>query len=89
MKIVIAILGSLLLGATACTFPGGALDRLDVALKSKVDANNARFPVDLVLAYATGQAGESMCSRQEHAAERSAEVFLGLSVRQRDGLGAG
>jgi len=34
------------------TFPAGALDGLDAAIKAKVNANNAKFGVHWVMSYA-------------------------------------
>ena len=82
MKIFIAILASLLLGAAAVgiaddastavsgrmhryvverTFPAGALDRLDAALKAKVNTNNAKFGVHWLMSYANAAKTKTFC----------------------------
>ncbi|HEX4269422.1 MAG TPA: DUF4242 domain-containing protein [Steroidobacteraceae bacterium] len=102
-KIVIATLGSLLLGIAAAaiaddastaahrgvhryvverTFPAGALDHLDSALKAKVNANNAKFGVRWVLSYANATKTKTYCIYQapNAAAIRQAAAANGLPV---------
>ena len=81
MNTLTALLGSLLLGATALaaadtaapaangshryvverTFPAGALDGLDAALKAKVNANNAKFGVHWLMSYANAAKTKTYC----------------------------
>ncbi len=103
MKPLTAILGSLLLGATAVgsaddtsaaanggihryvierTFPRGALDGLDAALKAKVNANNARFGVHWVMSYANAEKTRTYCIYEgpSEAAIRKAASANGLPM---------
>jgi Nickel responsive protein SCO4226-like len=103
MKTVIAIMGLLLLGATAATiaddapaaanggmhryvvertFPAGALDRLDAALKAKVNANNAKFGVRWVMSYANAAKTKTYCiyEARSEAAIRKAAAANALPV---------
>jgi ABC-type glycerol-3-phosphate transport system substrate-binding protein len=43
------------------TFPAGALDGLDAALKAKVNANNAEFGVRWVMSYANAAKTKTYC----------------------------
>jgi hypothetical protein len=43
------------------TFPAGALDGLDAALKARVNANNARYGVHWVMSYANAQKTRTFC----------------------------
>jgi ABC-type glycerol-3-phosphate transport system substrate-binding protein len=43
------------------TFPAGALDGLDVPLKAKVNANNAKFGVHWVMSYANAAKTKTYC----------------------------
>jgi Protein of unknown function (DUF4242) len=43
------------------TFPAGALDGLDAALKAKVNANNARYGVHWVMSYANAAKTKTYC----------------------------
>lgn len=43
------------------TFPSGALDGLDAALKAKVNANNAKFGVHWVMSYANAAKTKTYC----------------------------
>lgn len=43
------------------TFPAGALDRLDAALKAKVNANNAKFGVHWLMSYANASKTKTFC----------------------------
>jgi uncharacterized protein DUF4242 len=43
------------------TFPTGALDGLDAALKAKVNANNARFGVHWLMSYANASKTKTYC----------------------------
>jgi len=43
------------------TFPAGALDGLDAALKAKVNANNAKFGVRWVMSYANAAKTKTYC----------------------------
>lgn len=43
------------------TFPAGALDRLDAALKAKVNANNTKFGVRWVMSYANATKTKTYC----------------------------
>lgn len=43
------------------TFPAGALDHLDAALKAKVNANNAKFGVRWVMSYANAAKTKTYC----------------------------
>jgi hypothetical protein len=43
------------------TFPEGALDGLDAALKAKVNANNAKFGVHWVMSYANATKTKTYC----------------------------
>ncbi|HEY1891318.1 MAG TPA: nickel-binding protein [Steroidobacteraceae bacterium] len=43
------------------TFPAGALDHLDAALKAKVNTNNAKFDVHWVMSYANAAKTKTFC----------------------------
>ena len=43
------------------TFPQGALDGLDAALKAQVNANNAKYGVHWVMSYANAQKTKTYC----------------------------
>jgi hypothetical protein len=43
------------------TFPAGALDGLDAALKAKVNANNAKFGVRWLMSYANAAKTKTYC----------------------------
>ncbi|MGB6603416.1 MAG: DUF4242 domain-containing protein [Steroidobacteraceae bacterium] len=43
------------------TFPAGALDGLDAALKAKVNANNAKYGVHWVMSYANAAKTKTYC----------------------------
>ncbi len=64
------------------TFPAHALDRLDAALKAKVNANNAKFGVHWVLSYANAAKTKTYCIYEapSAAAIRKAAVANGLPV---------
>lgn len=64
------------------TFPPGALDRLDAALKAKVNANNAKFGVRWVMSYANAAKTRTYCIYEapSEAAIRKAAVANALPV---------
>jgi Protein of unknown function (DUF4242) len=64
------------------TFPVGALDGLDAALKAKVNANNARFGVRWVMSYANAQKTKTYCVYEgpSEAAVRKAATANALPV---------
>lgn len=64
------------------TFPAGALDGLDAALKAKVNANNARFGVHWVMSYANAAKTKTYCVYEgpSEAAIRQAATANGLPV---------
>ncbi|MFZ0550125.1 MAG: DUF4242 domain-containing protein [Steroidobacteraceae bacterium] len=64
------------------TFPAGALDHLDAALKAKVNANNAKFGVRWVLSYANAAKTKTYCIYEapSEAAIRKAAAANGLPV---------
>jgi Protein of unknown function (DUF4242) len=64
------------------TFPAGALDGLDAALKSKVNANNARFGVHWVVSYANAAQTKTYCVYEgpDETAIRQAAAANGLPV---------
>ena len=64
------------------TFPAGALDHLDAALKAKVNANNAKFGVRWVLSYANATKTKTYCIYEapSKAAIRKAAVANALPV---------
>jgi hypothetical protein len=98
MKTLIAVLGSLVLGATLViaqsppapaapssthrylverTFPAGALDGLNAALKAKVNANNAKLGVHWVMSYANADRTKTYCVYEgpsEAAIRKAAEL---------------
>jgi hypothetical protein len=98
MKTLIAVLGSLVLGATLVvaqsppapaapssahrylverTFPAGALDGLNAALKAKVNANNAKLGVHWVMSYANADKTKTYCVYEgpsEAAIRKAAEL---------------
>jgi hypothetical protein len=43
------------------TFPSGALDGLDAAIKAKVNANNAKYHVHWVMSYANAAKTKTYC----------------------------
>ena len=64
------------------TFPAGALDHLDAALKAKVNVNNAKFGVRWVLSYANAAKTKTYCIYEapNAAAIRKAAAANGLPV---------
>ena len=64
------------------TFPVGALDGLDAALKAKVNANNAKFGVHWLMSYANGAKTKTYCVYEgpSEAAIREAATANGLPV---------
>jgi hypothetical protein len=64
------------------TFPAGALDGLDAALKAKVNANNAKFGVRWVMSYANAAKTKTYCVYEgpSEAAIRKAATVNGLPV---------
>ncbi len=59
------------------TFPAGALDGLDAALKAKVNANNAKFGVRWVMSYANAAKTKTYCvyeAPSEEAIRKAAAV---------------
>jgi hypothetical protein len=64
------------------TFPAGALDGLDAALKAKVNANNAKFGVHWVTSYANSAKTKTFCVYEgpSEAAIRKAASANGLPV---------
>jgi Protein of unknown function (DUF4242) len=64
------------------TFPAGALDGLDAALKAKVNANNAKFGVHWVTSYANAAKTKTYCVYEgpSEAAIRKAAAANGLPV---------
>jgi hypothetical protein len=64
------------------TFPAGALDRLDAALKAKVNANNAKFGVRWVFSYANAAKTKTYCiyEASSEAAIRKAAAANALPV---------
>ena len=64
------------------TFPAGALDGLDAALKAKVNANNARFGVHWVTSYANATKTKTYCVYEgpSETAIRKAATANGLPV---------
>ena len=64
------------------TFPAGALDGLDAALKAKVNANNAKFGVHWVMSYANAAKTKTYCIYEgpSEAAVRKAATANGLPV---------
>jgi hypothetical protein len=64
------------------TFPAGALDGLDAALKAKVNANNARFGVHWVMSYANATKTKTYCVYEgpSETAIRQAATANGLPV---------
>ena len=64
------------------TFPAGALDGLDAALKAKVNANNARFGVHWVMSYANAAKTRTYCIYEgpSEASIRQAATANGLPV---------
>jgi hypothetical protein len=103
MKTLIAVLGSLVLGATLViaqsppapaapssthrylverTFPAGALDGLNAALKAKVNANNAKFGVHWLMSYSNAAKTKTYCVYEgpSEAAIRKAATATDLPV---------
>jgi hypothetical protein len=64
------------------TFPAGALDGLDAALKAKVNANNAKFGVHWVTSYANADKTKTYCIYEgpSETAIREAATSNGLPV---------
>ena len=64
------------------TFPAGALDGLDAALKAKVNANNAKYGVRWVTSYANAQKTKTYCVYEgpDEAAVRKAAAANALPV---------
>ena len=64
------------------TFPAGALDGLDAAVKAKVNANNSKFGVRWVLSYANAQKTKTYCVYEgpDEAAIRNAAAANKLPV---------
>ena len=64
------------------TFPAGALDGLDAALKAQVNANNSKFGVRWVLSYANAQKTKTYCVYEgpDEAAIRNAAAANKLPV---------
>jgi hypothetical protein len=64
------------------TFPAGALDGLDAALKAKVNANNAKFGVHWLMSYANAAKTKTYCIYEgpSEAAIRKAATSNGLPV---------
>lgn len=64
------------------TFPAGALDGLDAALKAKVNANNAKFGVHWVMSYANAAKTKTYCIYEgpSEAAVRNAATANSLPV---------
>ena len=64
------------------TFPQGALDGLDAALKAKVNANNSKLGVRWVVSYANSSKTKTYCVYEgpSEAAIRKAAVANGLPV---------
>jgi hypothetical protein len=64
------------------TFPVGALDGLDAALKAKVNANNAKFGVHWLMSYANSAKTKTYCVYEgpSEAAIRAAAIANSLPV---------
>lgn len=64
------------------TFPAGALDGLDAAIKAKVNANNAKFGVHWVMSYANAAKTKTYCVYEgpDEAAIRKAAAANKLPV---------
>jgi hypothetical protein len=64
------------------TFPAGALDGLDAALKAKVNANNAKFGVRWLMSYANAAKTKTYCVYEgpSEAAIRKAATANNLPV---------
>lgn len=64
------------------TFPAGALDGLDAALKAKVNANNAKFGVRWVKSYANAAKTKTYCIYEgpSEAAIRKAAAANALPI---------
>jgi hypothetical protein len=64
------------------TFPAGALDGLDAALKAKVNANNARYGVHWVMSYANAAKTRTYCIYEgpSEAAIRKAATANALPI---------
>lgn len=64
------------------TFPSGALDGLDAAIKAKVNANNAKFGVHWVMSYANAAKTKTYCVYEgpDEAAIRNAALANKLPV---------
>jgi hypothetical protein len=64
------------------TFPAGALDGLDAALKAKVNANNAKYHVNWVMSYANAAKTKTYCIYEgpSEAAVRNAATANALPI---------
>jgi uncharacterized protein DUF4242 len=64
------------------SFPAGALDGLDAALKAKVNANNAKFGVHWLMSYANATKTKTYCIYEgpDAAAVRNAAAANKLPV---------
>jgi hypothetical protein len=64
------------------TFPAGALDGLDAALKAKVNANNEKFRVHWLMSYANAEKTKTYCVYEGPSEEaiRKAAAANGLPV---------
>jgi len=64
------------------TFPAGALDGLDAALKAKVNANNAKFGVHWLMSYSNAAKTKTYCVYEgpSEAAIRKAATANDLPV---------
>src|SRR5215475_1525091 len=64
------------------TFPAGALDGLDAAIKAKVNANNAKYGVHWVMSYANAAKTKTYCVYEgpDEAAIRKAATANQLPV---------
>jgi len=64
------------------TFPAGALDGLDAALKAKVNVNNSKFGVRWIMSYANAAKTKTYCVYEgpSEAAIRKAATLNGLPV---------
>lgn len=64
------------------TFPAGALDNLDAALKAKVNANNSKYGVRWVMSYANAAKTKTYCIYEapSKAAIRKAAAANALPV---------
>ena len=66
------------------TFPTGALDQLDAAVKQRVNANNAASGARWILSYANADRTKTFCVYEgvDEAAVRQAAKANGLPVDQ-------